>query len=161
MTPSSPKKIAGFSIASVSSFSLKLPRFLPFFKSVLAPHKTDLSHQPETHIVSAFPTILYMPHCDREVYESVLRFNWTPRGLSEVILLANRLMDYVENQPERKLQAESPHLLSLAPCLECSLLPEFKAHPTAFNNLAVQRIPLPAAQDVCDRMCPRGEHWQG
>lgn len=107
--------------------------------------------KPETHVISTFPTILYMPHCDREVYESVLRSNWTPRGLSEVILLANRLMDYVENQPERRLQAESPHLLNLAPCLECTLLPEFKPHSTAFNNLAIQRIPLPVAQDVCTR----------
>ncbi|KAJ7063145.1 SRR1-domain-containing protein [Mycena amicta] len=42
------------------------------------------------------PTILWMPHCDLDLYESVLATNWSHDQLTYMTLIANRLGDYVE-----------------------------------------------------------------
>jgi hypothetical protein len=42
------------------------------------------------------PTILFMPHCDRNLYENVLRANWTKEGLQNMLLVANRFSEYVD-----------------------------------------------------------------
>ncbi|KAJ6630662.1 SRR1-domain-containing protein, partial [Mycena sp. CBHHK59/15] len=42
------------------------------------------------------PTILWMPHCDMDLYENLLRANWSREQLSRVILISNRLGDYVD-----------------------------------------------------------------
>ncbi|KZT69076.1 SRR1-domain-containing protein [Daedalea quercina L-15889] len=49
---------------------------------------------------AAGPTVAFMPHCDLRLYENLLRENWSgadPRaGLSQLVLIANRLSDYAE-----------------------------------------------------------------
>ncbi|KAF9050656.1 hypothetical protein BDZ89DRAFT_1057104 [Hymenopellis radicata] len=37
-----------------------------------------------------------MPHCDMELHEDILRANWTPSSLRNLILVCNRLGDYVD-----------------------------------------------------------------
>jgi hypothetical protein len=41
------------------------------------------------------PTILFMPHCEAELYENILRANWTLERISNILLVANQLDDYV------------------------------------------------------------------
>uniref|UniRef100_A0A0W0F970 SRR1-like domain-containing protein n=1 Tax=Moniliophthora roreri TaxID=221103 RepID=A0A0W0F970_MONRR len=41
-------------------------------------------------------TVFFMPHCDLELYDAVLKANWSEEGLRNLILVANRLEDYVE-----------------------------------------------------------------
>lgn len=41
-------------------------------------------------------TIVFMPHCDLQLYENLLRENWTRERLSNVVLIANRLSEYAE-----------------------------------------------------------------
>ncbi|KAI0340597.1 SRR1-domain-containing protein [Trametopsis cervina] len=42
----------------------------------------------------AEPTIVFMPHCDLQLYENLLRSNWSPDRLPQVVLIANRLAEY-------------------------------------------------------------------
>ncbi|EGO21000.1 hypothetical protein SERLADRAFT_335274, partial [Serpula lacrymans var. lacrymans S7.9] len=42
------------------------------------------------------PTILYMPHCDMDLYENIIRENWTREQLSNIIFIANRFSDYID-----------------------------------------------------------------
>lgn len=42
------------------------------------------------------PTIAYMPHCDLQLYEDVLRANWCPARLPQLVLIANRFSEYVD-----------------------------------------------------------------
>jgi hypothetical protein len=37
-----------------------------------------------------------MPHCDKELYDSILEANWTPDQLSNFILVGNRLAEYID-----------------------------------------------------------------
>lgn len=42
------------------------------------------------------PTICFMPHCDIVIYENLLQANWSKERLSNIVLVANRLADYLE-----------------------------------------------------------------
>ncbi|KAH9946282.1 uncharacterized protein BXZ73DRAFT_95787 [Epithele typhae] len=83
----------------------------PVSVSVYDPVFTDEDHQllaerrltplPESEDIEAryrlrSPTIAYMPHCDLHLYENLLRENWSPERLPNVLLIANRLGDYAE-----------------------------------------------------------------
>ncbi|KAJ7779184.1 SRR1-domain-containing protein, partial [Mycena metata] len=58
-------------------------------------------------------TILWMPHCDLDLYESVLAANWSREQLPYVLMISNRLGDYVDSNPRQKLEARAPCLLQL------------------------------------------------
>ncbi|KAH6919012.1 SRR1-domain-containing protein [Coprinopsis sp. MPI-PUGE-AT-0042] len=44
------------------------------------------------------PTLCFMPHCDKELYDSILQANWTPDRLRNFILVGNRLAEYIDKQ---------------------------------------------------------------
>jgi len=86
------------------------------------------------------PTILFMPHCDIPLYENVLRQNWTATKLSNLVFVANQFSEYVESNSLRKMEAEFPCLLQLAPFLDSRSLPISNCFSTAFNNLSIQFV---------------------
>jgi len=44
------------------------------------------------------PSIAYMPHCDMELYENLLRENWSRERLLGLVLIANTLSEYLDRQ---------------------------------------------------------------
>jgi len=86
------------------------------------------------------PTICFMPHCDIIIYENLLKANWSKEKLSNILLVANCLADYLDSNPTHKLEAKAPYLLRLAPMLHHYPLPLSKSWPAAFNNTGVQFI---------------------
>ncbi|KAI0685476.1 SRR1-domain-containing protein [Cytidiella melzeri] len=84
------------------------------------------------------PTIVYMPHCDLQLYENLLRANWSRDRLPQLVLIANRFSEYLDSIPSHKLTAEHPRVSRIAPTLDSFLLPPCPTHPTAFNNLSIQ-----------------------
>ncbi|KAI0797800.1 SRR1-domain-containing protein [Abortiporus biennis] len=42
------------------------------------------------------PTIVFMPHCDLQLYENLLRENWSRERLPNLLLIANRLSEYLD-----------------------------------------------------------------
>ncbi|RPD65925.1 hypothetical protein L226DRAFT_530050 [Lentinus tigrinus ALCF2SS1-7] len=91
------------------------------------------------HVLKS-PTIAFMPHCDLHLYENLLRENWSKAQLPNVLLIANRLSEYAESIPARKLAAEHPCVARLAPYLTSRPLRPCAPYPTAFNNTAVQFV---------------------
>ncbi|KXN82601.1 Translation machinery-associated protein 20 [Leucoagaricus sp. SymC.cos] len=89
------------------------------------------------------PTICYMPHCDMELYNDLFRANWSQGQILKLVLLANHLEEYLENNPHHKLQERVPYLFKITPVLDGHPLPPSKAWPTAFNNTSLQHICLP------------------
>lgn len=47
------------------------------------------------------PTLVFMPHCDIELYDHFLRANWSEEGMGRVILVGNDLAAYVERRITR------------------------------------------------------------
>ncbi|THH14712.1 hypothetical protein EW146_g5658 [Bondarzewia mesenterica] len=102
------------------------------------------------HRVEA-PTILFMPHCDVQLYENLLRENWTAERLSNLFLICNLLSEYLDSNPSHKVAAQFPCLARLAPRLLARRLPTGAPHATAFTSLAIQFVPaqsLPARTDT-------------
>ncbi|KAJ7285679.1 SRR1-domain-containing protein [Mycena rebaudengoi] len=86
------------------------------------------------------PTILWMPHCDMDLYENVLRANWSCEQLRCAILVSNRLGDYIDSNPRYKLEKRVPCILRIEEYTDCYLLPVSTAFTTAFNSIAIQSI---------------------
>ncbi|KAG8217546.1 hypothetical protein J3R82DRAFT_5695 [Butyriboletus roseoflavus] len=99
-----------------------------------------LDHDQGTVHALDCPTILYMPHCDLKLYERVIRANWTLQGLCNVVFLANRFRDYVDNNAASRLETEAPCLMRLVQFTESRALPTSEAFPGAFNNLSFQYV---------------------
>ncbi|KAF5330962.1 hypothetical protein D9619_005996 [Psilocybe cf. subviscida] len=51
---------------------------------------------PEYALDKETPTLWFMPHCDMELYEALLRANWTPESLASCFLLGNQLQEYID-----------------------------------------------------------------
>ncbi|KAG7092409.1 hypothetical protein E1B28_008766 [Marasmius oreades] len=93
---------------------------------------------------AAHLTVYFMPHCDMELYEQVLKVNGCEQRIRNLVLIGNRLEDYVENKPTRELQLNAPHILSIVTTLTSKPLPLSEAWPAAFNNTAVQFLSVGA-----------------
>ncbi|KZV92869.1 hypothetical protein EXIGLDRAFT_836126 [Exidia glandulosa HHB12029] len=113
-----------------------------------------VSKRKARHLIDADgpPTLLYMPHCDREVIEAFLGHNWQRDRLARFILVGNHLVDYNDILPEWKFKEESPCVFSLSSRFTAWKLPPLDASPSAFNNISVQFFPsgslaLPGADD--------------
>lgn len=87
-------------------------------------------------------TFIFMPHCGLELYENLLRHNWSAKALSQLMLLGNVLQDYATGIPERKLKMQAPCLSRIWNYLNSDTLPTMDQFPTAFNNMAVQYVDL-------------------
>ncbi|KAJ6519456.1 hypothetical protein C8R45DRAFT_1066151 [Mycena sanguinolenta] len=126
-------------IVGVSAPSMFSPK-----KTVLYSSNLDFACLPKTkqdgkHALDA-PTILWMPHCDLDLHESVLAANWSHEQLERMVLISNRLGDYVDGNPRKKLEIRAPCLLRLENVVQCCLLPVSSAFPTAFNSTAIQSV---------------------
>ncbi|POY70266.1 hypothetical protein BMF94_6852 [Rhodotorula taiwanensis] len=101
------------------------------------------------------PTLLYIPHGPRTLFEAILAANWdSPEQLSRVILFGNRLDLYDDPTYSGSLRdrrkdvdgtgdelGESAELIAQAAKLFRILpLPSTKEHLEAFNDLALQHV---------------------
>ncbi|KAJ3894177.1 SRR1-domain-containing protein [Lentinula edodes] len=84
------------------------------------------------------PTMLFMPHCDLALYESVLAANWSSSRLNNSLFICNHFDDYIQNNSIRSLEDKAPHLLNIAPNITSYPLPTSPDWPSAFNNTSVQ-----------------------
>ncbi|KAK0210593.1 SRR1-domain-containing protein [Desarmillaria ectypa] len=96
------------------------------------------SHEREGYAIES-PTLVYMPHCDMELHEDILKDNSIVRN---AVLICNRLGDYVESNPSHKLEARVPYLCRMVPFLISVSLPPSNVWPAAFNNTSVQYLPI-------------------
>ncbi|KAJ3776717.1 SRR1-domain-containing protein [Lentinula raphanica] len=85
-------------------------------------------------------SILFMPHCDLTLYESVLAARWSPERLRNVVFVGNHFDDYIQNNSVQSLERKAPHLLKIAPNLTAIPLPPSPDWPGAFNNTSVQYL---------------------
>ncbi|CAE8616642.1 unnamed protein product [Polarella glacialis] len=111
------------------------------------------------------PLLLFMPHCDRALYEMVLAANCSAHAggrcgslegatscqLGDVVILGNSFQVYAQRDELGVVPSGTPGaartdslLRRLLPALREQLLPIFQPCPEAFNDLAV--ISFPAAE---------------
>ncbi|TRM59071.1 hypothetical protein BD626DRAFT_509653 [Schizophyllum amplum] len=59
------------------------------------------------------PSLYYMMHCEMFLYNAVLTAN--DAHLDRILIVGNRLQDYISNKPTHQLVRDAPTLLRLAP----------------------------------------------
>lgn len=57
------------------------------------------------------PTLAYMPHCPKELYDALLRANWSKDGLRRLVLCGNDLERY-------SMSADTPALARIRRSLD-------------------------------------------
>jgi hypothetical protein len=92
------------------------------------------------------PTVFFLPHCPKALYEELVRVNWT--RLNDVILVGNDLQSYLDHDIGARFRTECPamHVALSTKSIVSFALPQHSQMVSAFNELAVQtfqRLVLP------------------
>ncbi|XP_041349563.1 2-(3-amino-3-carboxypropyl)histidine synthase subunit 1-like isoform X2 [Gigantopelta aegis] len=83
------------------------------------------------------PTLVFMPHCGKALYNNLLFENWEPTQLVNLILIGNSFTSMVDRTPERLLKKTGSYILRIQPHTTESQIPGNFAHDQVFNDLAV------------------------
>lgn len=93
------------------------------------------------------PTIFYMPHCGKLLYDNVLRANWSSDRLASVIIIGNRFSHYRERLLRSQLEREAPCIARVLGYTTQRELSSCFRHCDVFNDLAIHDFNVPV--DVC------------
>ncbi|CEH14292.1 Uncharacterized conserved protein [Ceraceosorus bombacis] len=100
---------------------------------------TCLSKNEQGSYVLEQPTLVYMPHCGRSLYESILRANWSIKGLQNLLLCSNGFDKYA--QLSNDLKRKAPCMHRILPHLHVMPLPSIPApNHDSLNDLVFQRF---------------------
>lgn len=104
---------------------------LPVASASSAPSSSALD------VTASSGTLYWMPHCPKELYASLLHFNWNLSALNKTVIIGNSFADIVEGicPPAEKLRLGrifAAHEISTA-----SSLPNYADDPYIFNNTSV------------------------
>lgn len=86
------------------------------------------------------PRLFFLPHCELWLYEALVRANWTPDGLSSLLMISNSFHTYSDKLLAKEMRNLYPCVWRLTPLLKCLPLPRSPSHETAFTELAIQFI---------------------
>lgn len=78
------------------------------------------------------PTLFYMIHCSRMMYNNLLQANWS--NIELVTLLGNTLDGYSITYTASQMNKQSPHISLALPHSTSQDIPAFSSDGNAFNN---------------------------
>ncbi|KAF9533500.1 hypothetical protein CPB83DRAFT_845366 [Crepidotus variabilis] len=96
---------------------------IAYFKTLQMKVLEPSDHTNDAHLNLNGPMVCFMPHCDMELYEALLRVNAGDKSqdsgkrsdnessLENVFLIGNSLQAYLDNKPSSVLKTKSPNLL--------------------------------------------------
>lgn len=126
------------------------PAFGPADTALLASRGCDLlpSAASAATAHAAVPgalSLLFMPHCEAELYEAVLAANWTAAALSRTAILGNSFSSYADrwasadpSQPHRNQRRRPDRVIAAgAHCAEHRVDAGAFAVASAFNELSL------------------------
>lgn len=89
-------------------------------------------------LIDHLPTLLYLPHCPKQLTNNLLWRNWNSTALQHVkLLIGNSFESIIESTPERFLQQDAEYLLKLFPHTKEIKLPNNFRHTDIFNDLSI------------------------
>lgn len=87
------------------------------------------------HYTLTVPTFVYMPHCPRELYEALLRANWSSESLRDTVLCGNDLSHY--SMAGEAVDA-FPCIRRISPYTHSCELPQFPAMVSGALDASLQ-----------------------
>ncbi|KAL5016165.1 hypothetical protein ScPMuIL_005754 [Solemya velum] len=130
--------------------SLYDPKFLSAEKELLLELGVNvLDKNEECKRKCHKPTLFYMPHCGKSLYNNLLWSNWS-LGLSNLIIIGNSFSNMVDKNP-RKQMKKAEYILSIQPYTSEVMLPQTYRLKDVFNDTAIHTFPSAKLQS-----CPDG-----
>eukprot|EP00112_Aurelia_sp_Birch-Aquarium-sp1_P011914 Seg2500.3 transcript_id=Seg2500.3/GoldUCD/mRNA.D3Y31 product="SRR1-like protein" protein_id=Seg2500.3/GoldUCD/D3Y31 len=86
------------------------------------------------------PTVIFMLHCGKAMYENMIKANWGI-GLQNLLIIGNTFSSYIERLPSKILKAEAPYLFDIIPYTQEYILKNSFIHKDIFNDTAFIRFP--------------------
>eukprot|EP01061_Rhynchopus_euleeides_P009903 TRINITY_DN19226_c0_g1_i1.p1 TRINITY_DN19226_c0_g1~~TRINITY_DN19226_c0_g1_i1.p1 ORF type:complete len:209 (+),score=70.69 TRINITY_DN19226_c0_g1_i1:91-627(+) len=100
-----------------------------------------ISDNTEGKDAIASPTLMFMPHCSRSLYANLLRENWSPDALAQLVVFGNTFADYTLRAVSKADKQSVDAMQRLEPATQSLALPRFKPCGTAFSDTSVMWFP--------------------
>ncbi|KAK3565832.1 hypothetical protein QTP86_015815 [Hemibagrus guttatus] len=102
---------------------------------------TVLSENEEGKRAVHRPTLFYLMHCGKALYNNLLWKNWSPQILPKVIVLGNSFLGIQERMLQRELERDYSFLSDVIDVCEETSLPCSQRFLDVFNDTAIIRFP--------------------
>lgn len=86
------------------------------------------------------PTLVYAPHCPKQLINNFLWRNWNAEALNQLIYIGNSFSNLINSTPSRFLATDAAFIVQLQPhCVEIELVNTFK-FSDIFNDTSIHRF---------------------
>lgn len=94
-------------------------------------------------------TIVYLPHCPKQLTNNFLWHNWGT-SLKNCVLICNSFISLIESQPQKELNSNVPYILNIFSYVqEFSLVNSFKFNDI-FNDTSIHIFPPDSLKNITD-----------
>ncbi|XP_060106914.1 SRR1-like protein [Heteronotia binoei] len=94
------------------------------------------------------PTVFYMVHCGKALYNNLLWSNWSAEALSKMVIVGNSFKGIEERVPGRIFQRDYAYIAKILTASEEDALPPHDRFLDVFNDTAVHRFPWQKLREV-------------
>lgn len=134
------------------------PKFLSVEKEVLTGFGLQvLTENEEAKRCCEGPSLFYMPHCGKSLYNNLLFANWSPERLCHIVIIGNSFTNMVQNLPSSTLKRCAPLVMKIQPYTEEVVFPGNFQFDDVFNDTVIHVFPkeklLPIAVEFWED-CP-------
>lgn len=133
--------------ATVEPFQVYDPIFCEEEKSAfkaLGSHVLSTNHDGAHALPLGHRCVVYMPHCEAELYNNLLAANWGNQ-LQRLVILGNGLRSYAERLPTGRWEAHMCAVARSLPWLQDTCLPNTYKPADVFNDTSFHIWPAAAA----------------
>ncbi|XP_044131324.1 SRR1-like protein isoform X2 [Bufo gargarizans] len=99
-----------------------------------------LTNEEGKHAVRK-PTVFYMPHCGKALYNNLLWRNWSGDALSQMVIIGNSFKGIEERLVSRILQRDYIYIYKSLQVVEETSLPESIHYSDVFNDTSIHSFP--------------------
>lgn len=93
------------------------------------------------------PTLIFSPHCPKQLTNNLLWANWAPNLLTNIYLICNSFDHLFDSTPQRFLQLDANYILRIRPfAKEWSFVNTFR-YSDVFNDTSLHTFPELPAED--------------
>ncbi|XP_070807500.1 SRR1-like protein isoform X3 [Pituophis catenifer annectens] len=94
------------------------------------------------------PTLFYMIHCGKALYNNLLWSNWSAEALSQMVVVGNSFRGFEERLLAKVFYENYSYIAKVLVATQEEALPPHLQHPDVFNDTSVHRFPPQKLRDL-------------
>ncbi|XP_039627685.1 SRR1-like protein [Polypterus senegalus] len=125
------------------------PMFSPEDISILEGYRMNvLPENEEGKRLATRPTLFYLMHCGKALYNNLLWRNWSASSLSNLAVIGNSFQGIKERLPSRILMRDYKCIFDILSVVDEALVPVTPRYQDVFNDTAFHWFPLERLQSL-------------